>query len=101
MKVSAERYEKTIHVLLTTTANTTKGTDDKATEAAKQLEANISYVEFKREISQMKNSAPGIDGVTVNAIESVTENNKQELYHCMLRLLDSPPRTWPDETKEG
>ena len=101
MKVSAERYERTIHELLTTAANTTKRTDDKATEAAKQLEANISYVEFKREISQMKDSAPSIDGVTANAIKSLTENNKQELYHCMLRLLDSPPRTWPDETKEG
>ena len=101
MEVSAERYERTIHELLTTAANTTKRTDDKATEAAKQLEANISYVEFKREILLMKDSAPGIDGVTVNAIKSLAENNKQELYHCMLRLLDSPPRTWPDETKEG
>ena len=101
MKVSAERYERTIHELLTTAANTTKRTDDKTTEAAKQLEANISYVEFKREISQMKDSAPGIDGVTVSAIKSLAEDNKQELYHCMLRLLDTPPRTWPDETKEG
>ena len=100
MKVSAERYERAIHELLTTAASTTKRTDDKATEAAKQLEANISYVEFKREISHMRDSAPGIDGVTVNAMKSLAENNKQELYHCMLRLLDSPPRTWPDETKE-
>ena len=61
-----------------TAAKTTKKCMPKANE---RLSEEISFKEFQRELEKIKNRAPGIDRVAVNAIKKMKDKTKK-IFVC-------------------
>ena len=101
MKVSEHGNERDIVELMKTARSTPKRTDPRSTQAAVNMEREITYDEFEEQLLKMKNGAAGNDGVRVAAVKALTQKSKKKVYETIIRLVKMPPREWQEDTREG
>ena len=101
MKVSKDRYERTMSEISELMDELTVRDDPEAITAAERLDEDITFQEFVEEINKMKDGAPGIDAVRVCAIKKMSCKAKKKLYDSVRAYLHEPHQRWPEETKEG
>ncbi|XP_075264195.1 uncharacterized protein LOC142356111 [Convolutriloba macropyga] len=98
MKVSEDRFERPVNEILKTAETTSERT---ANGDADILDKEISWTEFERELTKIKDGAPGVENVRVSALKCASPEVRTLIYQCILDLLAKPVNEWPNEVKEG
>ena len=101
MKVSEDRYERDVIEIMRTASSTEIKDSPEAKAAAEEMEEAITFVEFERELANMKDGAAGVDNVSVSAVKALSIDTRKELYQCMMEQLATPVENWADKAKEG
>ena len=101
MKVSEDRYERDVIEIMRTASSTEIKNSPEAKPAAEEMEEAITFVEFERELANMKDGAAGVDNVSVSAVKALSIDTRKELYQCMMEQLATPVENWADKAKEG
>ena len=88
-------------VVMTTAANKTVRTDELASTAAAKMEPVIPFAEFRDELWNIKDGAPGIDGMSLLALKCVSEATLKKMLSSATEHLKMPFKQWPLDMREG
>ena len=88
-------------VVMTTAANKTVRTDELASTAAAKMEEEITFAEFRDELWNIKEGAPGIDGMSLLALKCVPEATLKKMLSSATEHLKMQFKQWPLDMREG
>ena len=75
--------------------------DDRIREADEELEKNLEREEVERAIREIKDGAPGIDGVSIKMIKFADRACKERIAQLIKDMYERPPTEWEDCIKVG
>jgi len=75
--------------------------DERIREAGEELEQNLEREEIEQAIREIKDGAPGIDGVSIKMIKFADEMCKERIIQLIKDMFESPPTDWEDCIKVG
>ena len=65
--------------------------DERIREAGEQLEKNLEREDIEKAIREIKDGAPGIDGVSIKMIKFAGETFKERIIQLIKDMYESPP----------
>ena len=75
--------------------------DDRIREAGDELEKNLEREEIEKAIREIKDGAPGIDGVSIKMIKFADGVCKERIVQLIKDMYERPPTEWEDYIKVG
>ena len=75
--------------------------DERIREAGEELEQNLEREEIEQAIREIKDGAPGIDGVSIKMIKFADEMCNERIIQLIKDMFQSPPTDWEDCIKVG
>ena len=101
-KVSQERQEVTNQVMSWVFDRVEDmRSDDMIREAGEELEKNLEREEIEKAIREIKDGAPGIDGVSIKMIKFADWTCKERIVQLIKDMYERPPPEWEDYIKVG
>ena len=101
-KVSQERQEVTDQVMSWVLDRVEDmRNDERIREAGEELEKSLEREEIEKAIREIKDGAPGIDGVSIKMIKFADETCKEGIIQLIKDMYESPSTDWEDCIKVG
>ena len=75
--------------------------DDRIREAGEELEKSLEREEIEKAIREIKDGAPGIDGMSIKMIKCADKMCKERIIQLIKDMYESPPTEWEDCIKVG
>ena len=75
--------------------------DDRIGEAGEELEKNLEREEIEKAVREIKDGAPGIDGVSIKMIKFADGTCKERIVQSIKDMYQRPPTEWEDCIKVG
>ena len=75
--------------------------DDRIREAGEELEKNLEREEIEKAIREIKDGAPGIDGVSIKMVKYADKTCKEKIIQLIQNMYESPSTDWEDCIKVG
>ena len=101
-KVSQERQEVTNQVMSWVFDRVEDmRSDDRIREAGEELEKTLEREEIEKAIREIKDGAPGIDGVSIKMIKFADGTCKERIVQLIKDMYERPPPEWEDSIKVG
>ena len=101
-KVSQERQEVTDQMMSWVLDRVEEmRNDERIREAGEGLEKSLEREEIEKAIREIKDGAPGTDGVSIKVIKFGDETCKERIIQLRKDMYESPPTDWEDCIKVG
>ena len=78
-----------------------KRNDERIREAGEELEKNLEREEIEKAIREIKDGAPGIDGVSIKMVKYADKTCREKIIQLIQDMYESPSTDWEDCIKVG